>query len=336
MASERARVQAVRLLAQFEAASLDAFATDTRAELERRGFVVRDAAPSGWGAGCSVAGSFQAGPPPVITVAADRSQGRRRFTALHEFGHSLIEADDEIHDLLFQEPDQGERLVEDVCDAIAAELLLPEALVDDYLDPRGPTGRAVLNLFRGSNASREATCVRAAQRIRGEGHVMLARDGVAVFTSSRSTPFRVRRESVQGDDHITSAAGSRGQASGSSSVVYHSGAPSDRYHADAVADEDGYVFAVFVADRPAWEQDFTLIVSSDTDPVEVECPTCEEQFTTLASPCGRCGDYVHERGCGRCSCAASAERLCGTCFNRKAAHLFSSATADNCIDCGGE
>lgn len=334
MASERARLAAVRLLEGIDPTAQHEFAFETRAELERRGFVVRDAPPSSDGAGCSVAGSYQAGPPPVITVASDRSPGRRHFTALHEFGHSLVQSDGATQDLLFGEPDRGVRLEEEICDAIAAELLLPSALVADYIDDRGPTARSVLNLFHGSEASREACCVRAAQLLVGEGHVMLARDGVAIFTASAGTPFRVRRETEQGAGHITATAARHGGARGIDSVVYGSGGVSDRYQCDALADDDGHVFAVFVADRPAWESGLNLIGGDDrSDPVEVECPRCEVQFTTLAAPCSRCGDYTHTGGCGRCSCVAGTERLCPGCFIRQPAHLFASPDAEQCTEC---
>lgn len=334
MCPEREQTEAARLLERLDADVRHALAVDTRAALERLGFTVRDAEPSSEGADCSVAGSFQKGPPPVITVAADRSHGRRRFTALHEFGHSLIEEDEEIHDLLFEQADRGVRLTEAICDAIAAEILLPLELVSDYISERGPTARGVRDLFRASPASREAVCVRAAQLIRGEGHVMLADNGVARFCASRGSPYRVRRGSPQGADHITVAAQLRGTARGMASVVYGSGATSDRYHVDAFADDDDYVFAVFVADRPAWETEFTTTGVDRTDPVEVECPHCDEQFTTLAAPCQRCGDRVHTE-CGRCSCPQVRERRCAVCWTSKAVHLFPSPTSEVCVDCGG-
>lgn len=334
MTSEHARTEAARLLESFDPTVLEALATDTRAELERLGFTLHEAAPSEEGASCSVAGSFHPGPPPVITVASDRSQARRRFTALHELGHSLIKDDTEIHDLLFEQPDLGERLTEEICDAIAAEILLPMTLVESHIGDRGPTARAVRDLFRGSSASREAACVRACQLIRGEGHVMLAEGGVARFCATKGTPYRVRRGVDQGTDHITSVAGRRGSARSMAPVVYASGGSSNLYHADAFADDDGYVFAVFVADRPPWESGFTVPVADRTDPVEVECPHCEVQFTTMTAPCTTCRDYVHVNGCGRCSCSTTRERLCTTCFTRKASHLFPTADSEICVDCG--
>ena len=296
MASERARRQAIRLVSSISHDEKSHFHTDPVAALTRSGFAVREVAPSTASGGCSVAGSYSEGPPPTITVVADASMGRRRFTALHEYGHALVMQDDETQDLLFAEPDHGQRMEEEICDAVAAELLLPGALVEAHISHLGPTARSVAELFHGAKASREAVCVRAAQQIRGVGHVMLAVDGVARFTSSRG----------------------------------------DQFHADAVADDDGYVFAVFVEERPAWERNFAPPMVDRTIPNEVECSHCDVQFTAFGAPCRHCGDYRHASGCDRCSCRAGKERRCGICFTLKASHLFPSSQATDCVDCVAE
>lgn len=172
---------------------------------------------------CSVAGAYDAGPPPNIKVVRAATAGRQHFTALHEFGHVRIRLDSAIHDAFFDQPDGGKRLEEDVCDAIAGGLLIPDGRVAEYIDTAGPTARAVVELIESSpNCSRQACCVRAVERIRGRGHVMLARDGVAEFTASRGTPYRVRRATPQGADHITGRAERSGAARGEASVIYRS------------------------------------------------------------------------------------------------------------------
>ncbi|MBK6501135.1 MAG: ImmA/IrrE family metallo-endopeptidase [Candidatus Microthrix sp.] len=336
MASERARRQAIRLVSSISHDEKSHFHTDPVAALTRSGFAVREVAPSTASGGCSVAGSYSEGPPPTITVVADASMGRRRFTALHEYGHALVMQDDETQDLLFAEPDHGQRMEEEICDAVAAELLLPGALVEAHISHLGPTARSVAELFHGAKASREAVCVRAAQQIRGVGHVMLAVDGVARFTSSRGTHFRVSRDTKQGVDHITERASVGGSARGLAEVIYASGATSDQFHADAVADDDGYVFAVFVEERPAWERNFAPPMVDRTIPNEVECSHCDVQFTAFGAPCRHCGDYRHASGCDRCSCRAGKERRCGICFTLKASHLFPSSQATDCVDCVAE
>lgn len=336
MAIERAQRQAVRLVSSISDDEKSHFAADPVATLMDLGFSIREVPPSGIGSGCSVAGSYSEGPPPVITVVTDLSRGRRRFSALHEYGHALVKDDDETLDLLFAEVDHGNRLEEEICDAVAAELLLPRALVAAHISDMGPTARSVIELFHGSQASREAVCVRAAQRIHGVGHVMLARDGVARFTSSRGMPFGISRDTNQGADHITMRAGTSGRARGLSEVTYASGATSDQFHADAVADGDGYVFAVFVEERPAWERNFAPPIVDRTIPNEVECSHCDVQFTAFGAPCKHCGDYRHAGGCDRCSCRAGKERQCGICFTLKVSHLFPSSQATDCVDCVAE
>lgn len=72
-----------------------------------------------------------------------------------------VELDTVIHDVFFDQLDGGVRLEEDVCDAIAGQLLIPDERVANFIGPAGPTARAVVDLIEASpNSSREACCVR--------------------------------------------------------------------------------------------------------------------------------------------------------------------------------
>jgi hypothetical protein len=273
--------------------------------------------------GCSVDGSYQEGPPPRITVALAASTGRRNFTILHECGHDRAQSDPEVINLLAAEPDGGSRLEEQIADAFAAQLLLPDSLVDEVIGERGPTATEVADLFDRSQASREACCVRAAQRIAGAGYVMLAEAGTARFTATVNTPYRVARGTPQGDDHLVSRAGRLGAACGEARVRFRSGAVSDPMHADAVA-RDGYVFAVFVAGRAAWQP--LSILSERPGPVQHygSCPFCHDDFSTWEQPCSACGD-LRCPNCGQCSCAPAAPRggrECTKCHMVQPRHLF--------------
>ena len=66
-----------------------------------------------------------------------------RFSALHEFCHHLVRNDHLVHDDFALQPDAGTSMEESMADALAAELLLPIALVDTHIDEKGPTAASV-------------------------------------------------------------------------------------------------------------------------------------------------------------------------------------------------
>jgi len=333
-------IHARRLIEQLPPAQRDGLLRDPSSVLASLGFTIRERSEADVPGDCSVVASLHPGPPPVITIVDSASSARRRFSLLHEFGHSLVAADEAVADLFFDQPDGGIQLEEQICDEIAGRLLLPDERVAEHIGQRGPTARSVLELLKANRqASAEACCVRAAGLLEGPGHVMLARGGVALFTAAHSTPFRVRRQTSQGDDHPIARAERNGSCRGRASVTYASGAPSPPFFVDAVADEDGLVLAVFAECSPAWE---TGLVLGDPDAefagaAEAYCPHCEVDFTTMAAPCAACNDYVHSGtdGCGRCSCApARRGKTCPACHMWRVPAEWSLG-GESCDECLG-
>jgi Zn-dependent peptidase ImmA (M78 family) len=329
-----APAQARRLVAALDPWVVELLATEPAETVEQLlGIQVVFRPEAAVRSGCSVDGSYQEGPPPRITVATSASAGRRNFTVLHELGHDRARNDPEVVNLLAAEPDGGGQLEELIADAVAAELLLPDTLVNEVIGERGPTAAEVADLFGRSQASREACCVRAAQRITGAGYVMLAEGGTARFTATANTPYRVARGTPQGEDHLVAQAARVGVARGEARVRFRSGAWGDPMHADAVA-RDGYVFAVFVAGRAAWQP--LSILSERPGPVQYQgsCGFCHDDFSTWKRPCSACGDPFCP-SCGRCSCApatARGSRECTSCHLVQPGHLF-RGTSTVCADC---
>ncbi|MGH2732282.1 MAG: ImmA/IrrE family metallo-endopeptidase [Actinomycetota bacterium] len=320
-----------RLVEKLDQGTCDALRTNPLASIPPAfGIEVRLRAESSSAGTCSVDGSYF-DQPPRISVALSASHGRRYFTALHELGHYLQRNDLEIMDALVADDDPWD-LEEEVCDVFAAEVLLPPELVGGIIGDAGPTAQEVARLFRQSQASREACCVRAAQRIRGSGYVMLGTpEGLALFTANHNVPYRVARRTPQGADHLVARAGRMGSARGESRICYASGTLSPPYHADAVRDAD-YIFAVFVSDRPPWGG--LSILSSDPGPVgyETTCARCGDDFEGFGLPCSRCGDWVCPH-CNRCSCNDGLyERVCQRCNLRKHVAQF-EARSEICRDC---
>lgn len=336
--SRRARDHARRLVAAISEDDRNYLAEDPIEGLGILGFTVRFRPERDIAAGCSVAGSYHPGPPPTITIVDSRSAGRRHFTGLHELGHRLVAGDPALHDEFDDEPDQGKGLEELVCDAVAGVLLLPDHVVDAHITAAGPTARGVLALFEQTQASREACCVRAAQRITGSGHVMLVHEGVARYTASANTVYTVARGTPQPEGGPALLALERGSARGRAPVRYASGGLSDQFHVDAVADGKGFAFAVFVDVKPAWNSGLSLVDRDDVVTTnEAYCPHCEMDFEALGAPCPKCGGFVHRgnEGCGKCACppgAVPGTRLCHGCFLQRPPAEFPPG-ADRCNVC---
>jgi Zn-dependent peptidase ImmA (M78 family) len=328
---DTARREAKRLLAGVDPDLVIRLAEDTFDCLRAESFVVRLRPEEASSDRCSVAGSYSAGPPATITVAESLSIRRRCFSALHEYGHHLIRLDKPIHDLFFDHADGGVGLEEDVCDAVAAELLLPDSLVDRFIGNRGPSARSVFELFNEGGASREAACVRAAQRLLGDGYIILGEGSVARFTASVSS-YRIARNVDQGPDSILAQASRRGTARGKAHPLFRTGNEGPQLFADAVS-AGGYVFTV-LTDSPAWE-DFTVRDKDDIfEEHEGSCLSCEIDFTTRKAPCPSCGQPLCWK-CGGCWCGVGVkvkERFCTECTMIRPLNLF-DADSTICCDC---
>ncbi len=290
---------------------------------------LRDETPEG----CSCAGSYDA-ERRTIFVAVTPFSRRSRFTCLHELFHHLVDIDENLLlEVIELHPSgRGRPAEEKVCDAFAAEILLPDPLVDGVLAGCKPEAQHLLKLFERSHASREACAVRLSQRLGGEGHVMLAAlNGTAIFTASAST-YTVARGVPQGAGHITSSAARHGKARGETFVRFGSGAEKPLW-GDAVTDGQ-FVYAVLV-DTPTWEVSGVRIHRRAFErpaPSEVECPRCGHSYETWERPCGICGIQLCPH-CGRCGCRAEVrEKACSKCHLVKPSRQF-PAGSDQCADC---
>jgi hypothetical protein len=279
---------------------------------------------------CSVAGAYiWDETPPVLAVARATSAGRRAFTALHELGHHLQQSDLDLAQALASAGEQGRLLEDAVCDAFAAGVLLPDHLVDQHIPDAGPTVYDVAQLHAASSASRAAVCVRAAQRLRSPGHVLLLDyDGSVEFAAAQGVP-PVRKGSSQSSvpviqDALTSERTTRGRTR----LLYRDSIRGEELFAQ-VGDLDDYLVAVLTTDRPPWEDQFVL-PSRDAGPVAATwvCPNagCAEEFETFGNSCTRC-KIPKCPECGTCECPpVVAQKTCTTCFQKQSAHAFDGAS----------
>ncbi|MGH8930022.1 MAG: ImmA/IrrE family metallo-endopeptidase [Egibacteraceae bacterium] len=279
---------------------------------------------------CPIDGSYFPD-PPQISVAESLSRRRVNFSVLHELGHHLQASDILLADILWREPDGGIGLEEDVSDTFAAEVLLPQRLVDEIIDDAGPTAAAVAELFGATQASREACCVRASHRVRGPGYVVLADpDGTIRFAAPANQRYRIAPGTQQGRTHLLARAGRMGQARGESSLAYWHGSRTPAYQANAVC-RDGYVFAVFVAGRPSWSN-LSSLASDRPEGVHTVCPSCDEEFEAFGPPCAACSVHRCQR-CGKCGCLSPVKQMqCVGCMLTKAITQFAPGERQ-CNDC---
>ncbi|HEX6073647.1 MAG TPA: ImmA/IrrE family metallo-endopeptidase [Micromonosporaceae bacterium] len=272
--------------------------------------------PGQVGAGCSVAALYSGTEvPPRIAVVRDASPGRRAFSILHEFGHHLCTQVDAVADALWDLPEGGRGLEEDLVDAFAAEILLPADTVTATF-AAGVDAASVVRLWRTTSASREACCVAAAQHLPAPGYVMLLRpDGRCQFAARHGDAVPISRDSAQTATKLRVALDG-GTARGVDRPTLGSGVHTAEMYFDAIT-ADSYVFAVWVTDSPAWD---TLPTLLDSRPIGNTgyCTACAREFTTWKAPCRHC-DEPHCVSCGVCECEPSSlrpatTRRCDRCF----------------------
>jgi hypothetical protein len=268
---------------------------------------------------CSVAACYDAkSRPPRLLVAQDVTAGRRAFSTLHEYAHHLRNHVDAVVDAFWAMPDGGASIEEDLADAFAAAVLLPERIVAEAF-AEGITAAAVARLWHASPASREACCVAAANRLSSPGYVMLLdRAGISRFAARCGDALPVRRGTRQAAAKLAAALRG-GRARGVDRPRYASGVLAGEMHLDAVADGD-YVFAVWVTDSPPWD---ALPVPLQAAPTGHDgyCEACGLEFTSWTAACRDCAEPRCPR-CGGCSCehgysvasTAVKTRRCSRCF----------------------
>ncbi|MEV1013041.1 ImmA/IrrE family metallo-endopeptidase [Micromonospora sp. NPDC049801] len=285
---------------------------------------------------CSVAGAYFAGTgPAVLAIARSTSRRRQAFTGLHELGHHLQRTQIGLMELLLKQADGGLALEDAACDAFAAEVLLPDRLVNVHIGPQGPSGQSVADLWAAGSASRAAVCVRASQRLTAPGHVVLLdKVGKVSFAASNGLP-PVRRGTDQSSAAVVRDALPRpsGRATGRTRLLYRDGILGEELHAQVVP-MDGFLVAVAVVDNAPWET-FSLS-SPDAGPTATlwtcSYPECGHEFPAFATRCERCREPACP-ACERCACApAVTERRCDACFLSLPSRAF-TGPADRCVSC---
>lgn len=278
--------------------------------------------------GCSVAGGYRWDPPTLI-VTESMSWRRQQFTLLHELGHHIQRTDVTLGTAIVEhrEPEAFEDVC---CDAFAARVLLPDALLDAHIVGRGPTVSTAAGLFEASNASRAAICVRLIGRFPSAGAaVVLDPDGIVTFAAACGGVFPPARGSNQTANSLVRAAlyaerDGRTITRDDAQIWYRGGHCSDPLYGQA-AWAGNRLFLLMVAYGAPWlsfspPQDRT---ASPADEDWDECEICQQEFTASLT-CSSCG----QPSCpsGHCGCTAQKERTCEECFQVKHPSQFTSGS----------
>ncbi|HEY0227399.1 MAG TPA: ImmA/IrrE family metallo-endopeptidase, partial [Mycobacterium sp.] len=256
----------------------------------------------------------------VILYAPTPNSRRANFTLAHELGHWLIDQLDDAYDWLADQTDPP-RLLETVCDRIAADLLLPPSLIDSAIAARPLRAQHVLDLYERSNASRPACAIAVARRLPSFGAVVIIDSAQAEVSFASIQPDAEQgwpavipwRGQQVPPGHplrsVTSVSPFTGRIMWRTRWGYQ-----QHYYTDAVG-EGNRVIAVF-CDADEWGSEHLHIdPAREYDQRPVADLTCCGQTTAVRGyPCPDCGQPYCPR-CGLCRCqkAALREQRCDNC-----------------------
>ncbi|MFE4835301.1 ImmA/IrrE family metallo-endopeptidase [Arthrobacter sp. NPDC056691] len=266
--------------------------------------------------GCSVSGYYRPS-PPTLNVHRSNSRERDNFTAVHELGHHLQQADkgwalgvlSELSDY------ERDRLEEAVSDALAVDVLLPSQLLSYHLGDGPLTAEAIATLYGASSASRQACCIAAARHATADKALIILSDWtgkVSLSVSTNESIHRVPTGVVQpdisrlikeaGEGPLTAAGLAR------EGLVFSTANRRYDIKFDVALDVEGtWAFSVARPETRYGNQRWGAAVQLCAS------PSCEAIFeiSGSASRC-KCGDYKCP-DCGACSCESTLP-ICTECW----------------------
>ncbi|MHB1128857.1 MAG: ImmA/IrrE family metallo-endopeptidase [Ilumatobacteraceae bacterium] len=266
--------------------------------------------------GCGIEGRYF---PHLNLIRINDALTERRFmfTVLHELGHHVAQHDPASIAAIASK----QKFEEQVAHAFAAELLISRAQANSIFGDSGPTASTVAELYAASSASRWACCVRAAQRLNGNGYVLVAVDGVIEFAAIVGTAFPIGRNAVQDDDHLINEAAKYGTARNSGIRLRQpSGVRTREFAGDAVVTDGNYIFAVLTDEKPTPWGGWVGVLDQYPEAIELDCEQCD-RTTRAWKLCPTCREPICSNGdCGWCACKrkpAIRERVCTACYQTR-------------------
>lgn len=251
----------------------------------------------------------------VICFAPSPHSRRQNFTLLHEFGHFLANEDDDVLDWLADRPDPATD-IERLCDAVAAQILLPESTTTRILDGRRPSPEHLQQLYTASEASEEVCAIALAGRLSVRGAVVLIRRRtatVAFAASSGWPPLLVPRGLAVPPHHPLRELGIRQRWSGWTTSDLRLAATEpvpetlipNLLQARAQAGRNRTT-AILLDTRSIDGAEDYWLARHVFDPDQPDrnssvCPRCSHRSNPNTYPCEECGAPPCWR-CGQCRC----------------------------------
>lgn len=259
---------------------------------------------------------------------------RQNFTLMHELAHHLIAGNIDCVSWIADQREPG-RVLEQLCDQVAADLLVGPDEVTAALDGGPPSADAVIALFEATEASRSACAIAMARKLPCDGFVVLieaADDKVFFAARTRDTrPYAWR------GDPVPAAHPLRHTPPPVHAVTwwpYPTGSERREYFMSSAVDR-GWTFAVFAERNLFGIPGFHLPQAVEADRGhngEITCP-CGYRGKTRWWPCKDCGVSQCPR-CGECECDRRERRqkrvACRECFKSVLAHLLVDGLCDGC------
>jgi len=313
-------VAAIRIDAAAGAALLD-LTVEQLDEVPRRG-------TGGWCDGASFVDEGRIMYRPTL--------GRREnFTICHEIAHHILrEHNDEAIDWVYDRKDPA-RTLEDLCDRVAASLLISDTVATAEIDDHGVTAQTVVALFEETNASRHCCANRLIDSVRGKGFVAIVDpETMEVWATAKkpdTSPASFRGQRVpaghplhrlrETENHIRLKA-------------WWPLGPSDRwdYYLDAIR-HDRWIIAV-LAETDLWGIDQLHFAQEERQGYDgqMTCP-CGFSGDTPWYPCNECETPLCAK-CRKCQCDWRAEResweMCMGCTVSVRSHLLVDGICDQC------
>ncbi|WP_231252654.1 hypothetical protein [Nocardioides furvisabuli] len=245
---------------------------------------------------------------------------------------------DGVYDWLSRQ-ENGDRLLETVCDAVAQSLLIPARVVDDIVASRQVCAQTLLDLVDATQASRPVCAIALSRHLPCAGAVVIIdrESGAVTYSSVQPDPFEGWPVAIPwpGQD-VPPGHPLRnlrdGASLGRKSFWATPWGQRQEFYIDAVG-LSRVVVAVF-ADRDLWGVETTHFDAPRefSHRLEADIRCCGGTQKARGFPCPECRRLFCPK-CGGCLCTqrASNEATCRACGLEKAKHLMDSSGF--CVDC---
>lgn len=258
---------------------------------------------------------------------------RENFTLLHEYAHLLVEKDDQAM-IWLADRDEPMIELERLCDEIAAELLVPDNLLNRIVGNGPVTGQHLLDLYLTTEASQIVCAIALARRLTCTGAILLTdrTTNTVVHATLVDDPsvYPSSKQPVPSDHPLTRI--QPGQHVSRESFWATPWATRSPYYLNATATEKR-TYSV-LAELDLWgisALHLDIPESSNSRPrTDMTCP-CGFNGASTGFPCTDCGRPFCPR-CKRCHCERRAELTdkCTECFVSVSRRDLVEGVCSNC------